>query len=316
MGKTQIEWTDITANPIHLVKPDGKHGGHWCRKISPACAHCYAEAMNLSKYFIFASGLPYTGQVPDNLVFSAIVMEKLMKMKKGERVFAFSMTDCFGDWVRTEWLDLAFAYMVIASQHTFQILTKRPERMPEYFRSAEEPIRKMVEDLRRKFKLPQSEFIWPIPNLWIGTTVENQKTAHERIPHLLETPAVIRFLSCEPLLECVSLDQTFTNSDGEQSTWLDSIDQVIIGGESGPGARGCELNWIRFMINQCQRASDVAIFVKQLGSNPIQTASYIEGVATTYQKLKLKDKKGGTIDEFPEDLRIREFPTLTASLSS
>ncbi|MEG4455946.1 DUF5131 family protein [Microcoleus sp. N9_A1] len=294
---SNIQWCDITVNPIHLVKADGKHGGHWCHKISPGCTHCYAEAMNLSNYFIFASGLAYTGQVPENLVFSEIIMSKLVKMKKGERVFAFSMTDCFGDWVSVDWLDLAFAYMVIASQHTFQILTKRPERMPDYFRSAQEPIRKHVEDLRRKFKLPQSEFVWPIPNLWIGTTVENQEST-KRIIHVLETPAAVRFLSCEPLLELVSI----------KKEWLDLIDQVIIGGESGPGARPCQLDWIRFMVNQCQRASDVAIFVKQLGSNPIQTACYIKGVATTYQKLKLKDKKGGSIDEFPEDLRIRQFP--------
>lgn len=302
---SNIQWTDITVNPIHLVKADGKHGGHWCHKISPGCAHCYAEAMNLSNYFIFASGLAYTGQVPENLVFSEIIMSKLVKMKKGERVFAFSMTDCFGDWVSVDWLDLAFAYMVIASQHTFQILTKRPERMPDYFRSAQEPIRKHVEDLRRKFKLPQSEFIWPIPNLWIGTTVENQEST-KRILHVLKTPAAVRFLSCEPLLELVSI----------KKEWLDLIDQVIIGGESGPGARPCQLDWIQFMVRQCQSAKDVAIFVKQLGSNPIQTACYIEGVAATYQKLKLKDKKGGTIDEFPEDLRIRQFPTLAPSLSS
>ncbi|MEG4445076.1 DUF5131 family protein [Microcoleus sp. AT9_B5] len=294
---SNIEWTGITVNPIHLVKADGRHGGHWCHKISPGCANCYAEAMNLSNYFIFASGLAYTGQVPVNMVFSEIIMTKLVKMKKGERVFAFSMTDCFGHWVANDMLDLAFAYMVIASQHTFQILTKRPERMPEYFRSAKEPIRKHVEDLRRQFKLPESEFIWPIPNLWIGTTVENQQ-ATNRIPHVLETPAAVRFLSCEPLLESVKIEKE----------WLDSIDQVIIGGESGPGARPCQLDWIRFMVNQCQRASDVAIFVKQLGSNPILSSCYIEGVATTYEKLKLKNKKGGTIDEFPEDLRIRQFP--------
>ncbi|MEG4396451.1 DUF5131 family protein [Microcoleus sp. BROC3] len=295
---SNIEWTGITANPIHLVKADGKHGGHWCEKISPGCANCYAEAMNLSNYFIFASGLPYTGTVPVNMIFSSIVMEKLVKMKKGERVFMFSMTDCFGHWVRTEWLDLAFAYMVVAPQHTFQVLTKRPERMPEYFRSAKERIRKIVEELRRKLKLPQAEFVWPIPNLWLGTTIENQKTANERIPYLLQTPAVVWFLSAEPLLEFVKL----------KKEWLDLIHQVIIGGESGHDVRACQLEWIRFMVKQCQNAEDVAIFVKQLGSNPVLGSTYIEGVATTYEKLILKDKKGGNIEEFPEDVRFRQFP--------
>ena len=162
---SNIQWTDITANPIHLVKADGKHGGHWCKKISPGCANCYSEAMNLSNYFKFASKRPYVGEVPENLIFSSVIMQKLVKLKKGERVFIFSMTDCFGGWISVEMLDLAFAYMVRASQHTFQILTKRLERMPEYFRSAKEPIRKTVEDLRHQLNLPQSEFIWPIPNV-------------------------------------------------------------------------------------------------------------------------------------------------------
>ncbi|MEG3933779.1 MULTISPECIES: DUF5131 family protein [unclassified Microcoleus] len=302
---SNIQWTGITANPIHLVKADGKHGGHWCHKISPGCLHCYAETMNLSNYFVFASGLAYSGTAPVNMVFSSIIMEKLVKMKKGERIFIFSMTDCFGHWVSNDMLDLAFAYMVIASQHTFQVLTKRPERMPDYFRSAKEPIRKHVEDLRRQLKLPPAEFVWPIPNLWLGTTIENQDST-KRIPYLLETESVVWFLSCEPLLERVTI----------KKEWLDQIDQVIIGGESGPGARPCDLDWIRFMINQCQSAEDVAIFVKQLGSNPILSACYIDGVATTYQKLKLKDKKGGTIEEFPEDVRFRQFPVPRQMLPS
>ncbi|MEG4497005.1 phage Gp37/Gp68 family protein [Microcoleus sp. F10-C6] len=316
---TLISWTDETWNPLV-----------GCSKISAGCSRCYAaEAAKSARLQQF----PQYQKVSDwdgTIEFVENQLLKPLSWRSPKKVFVCSMSDIFHANVKDEWLDKIFAVMAIASHHTFQILTKRPEQMREYFQNNPwERIYQLIDSDSKTFptqkypnlgilldsleKMVSTSFL---PNIWVGTTVENQKTANDRIPHLLQTPATKLFLSCEPLLECVSLDQTFTNSDGEQSTWLSSIDQVIIGGESGPGARGCELDWIRFMVNQCQRASDVAIFVKQLGSNPIQTACYIHGVVATYQKLKLKDKKGGTIDEFPQDLRIRQFPTLAPSLYS
>lgn len=300
---TKIQWCDRTINPIHLIREDGSHGGHWCRKISPGCANCYAEEQNQSNYFKFASHLKYSGAVPENLIFNSKVMEFALKLKKPERIFIGSMTDVGGDWVPEDSLDRMFAYMALA-RHTFQILTKRPERMRDYLRSSRQRLRIAIVDLGRELGLkPESyeayetfEFDWPLQNIWLGTSVENQKAADDRIPQLLQTPAAIRFLSCEPLLEQVTLDN-----------YLPYLDWIIVGGESGPSTRQCNTDWIRSIVHQC-RQTKTAVFVKQLGSNPVQTACYIDGIAVTYQKLKLKDRKGGDIEEFPIDLQLREFP--------
>lgn len=302
---SNIQWTDITSNPIHLIREDSTHGGHWCQKISPGCANCYAETQNQSNYFKFASHLPYTGKVPQNLIFDEEVMQKLINMRSPKKIFLCSMTDLFGEWVPDEWIDLIFAYMAIAKQHTFQILTKRPERMQEY--------------LAGKI---------PLPNVWLGVSVENQKVADERIPLLLTTPAKLRFLSCEPLLEELNLVSQ-KREDGIYNyllnTWEtrrigaggavaggrispysnEGINWVIVGAESGSRARPCDVNWIRSIVQQCQK-SNVAVFVKQLGSKPINSDN---GLMRTPQLwLNLKDRKGGNIDEFPEDLKIRQFP--------
>lgn len=301
-----ISWTDITANPIHLIREDGSHGGHWCHKVSPGCAKCYSETQNQSNYFKFASHLPYSGSAPDNLIFDEKVMQELIKIRSPKKIFLCSMTDLFGEWVPDAWLDRASAYMAIASQHTFQILTKRPERMKPYLQQgAKQRIRRGAVDVGRLLNLAPEryepyetcDFDWPLSNIWLGTSVENQKAADDRIPSLIQTPVSVRFLSCEPLLESIDIRDYLQLG----------IDWVIVGGESGTGARPCHVDWIRSIVQQCQQ-SETAVFVKQLGSNPLLTACYIDGVATTYQKLKLADRKGGDINEFPEDLRVREFP--------
>ena len=134
----------------------------------------------------------------------------------------------------------------------------------------------------------------PWPNVWLGTTVEDQQRADERLPHLVSVPAVVRFLSCEPLLERVDLTR-----------WLPwgfrrGIDWVIIGGESGPGARPFMLHWARDLVAQC-RGAGVAPFVKQLGSRPTDSITDVH----------LRDSAGGDMAEWPADLRVREFPVVT-----
>ena len=303
---SNIEWTNITANPIHLIREDGSHGGHWCQKVSSGCARCYAEAQNQSNYFKFASHLPYSGSAPDNLIFDDKVMQELIKVRSlrggtpsPKKVFLGSMTDIFGQWVPDAWLDHAFAYMAIASQHTFQILTKRPERMPEYFSDrnrarwicdrALDILRDEENPTQWRFKIhgDRLNIGIPLPNVWIGTSVENQTTADDRIPSLLNTPASVRFLSCEPLLESIDLRK-----------YLHGISWVIVGGESGTDARPCHIDWIKSIVRQCKQ-SETAVFVKQLGSNPVNAA---------HLKLKTSDRKGGNIDDFPPELQVREFP--------
>ncbi|MEG4149433.1 DUF5131 family protein, partial [Microcoleus sp. Pol12B5] len=198
-----IHWTDITANPIHIVREDGSNGGHFCNKVSLGCLHCFPEAQNQSSYFSFASHLPYAGKAPKNLIFDDVVMEKLLRMRSGKKVFLCSMTDLFGEWVPDEWIDKAFVFMLLAQQHTFQILTKRPQRMQHYLSDPAtiHRVTKKASDLMNLNCLS----CWPLPNVWVGTSIENQEVVDQRIPHLLNTPAVVRFLSCEPLLEKIDL---------------------------------------------------------------------------------------------------------------
>ncbi len=312
---SNIEWTNITANPIHLIREDGSHGGHWCHKVSPGCTKCYSETQNQSNYFKFASHLPYSGSAPDNLIFDEKVMQKLIRMRSPKKVFLGSMTDLFGEWVPSEWLDRAFAYMALSPQHTFQILTKRPERLKPYLqKGAKQRIRRGAVDLGRSLGLPllsyepyeTCDFDWPLSNVWLGTSTENQKVADDRIPHLLQAPAAVRFLSCEPLLESIDLRKYLGICSGCQSCEFKGghqigksmLDWAILGGESGPGARPCHIDWIKSIVGQC-KLSNTAVFVKQLGSNPVNAA---------YLNFKTSDRKGGNIHDFPPELRVREFP--------
>lgn len=155
---------------------------------------------------------------------------------------------------------------------------------------------------------------WPLPGVWVGTSVENQ-AAEERIPHLLRCPAAIRFLSCEPLLGPLDLFDWLEDHDFDPDDPLDyeerealgdppTIDWVICGGESGPRARPCDPAWIRSIVGQCT-ASDTACFVKQLGS---YLFSGWHGDPARPTRIKLRDPKGGDPSEWPEDLRVRQWP--------
>ena len=136
--------------------------------------------------------------------------------------------------------------------------------------------------------------VWPLPNIWLGVSAEDQSTADERIPVLLDTPATIRFVSAEPLLGPIDLER------------YPSLDWVIAGGESGHGARPCNTAWIQSIIEQC-RAAGTAVFVKQLGSAPAYPREANGGRVGHY--VGLHDRKGGDPAEWPDDLRVREWPT-------
>ncbi len=304
---TKIEWTDKTDNPIRV-----KGGGHWCKKISPGCANCYAETVNNSGFFSFASHLQYTGDAPE-LELDMDVIKSWSRAKKPARRFVCSMTDMFGEWVPDEWLDIIFAGMALAPTQTFQVLTKRPERMLEYL-SHDNPrytARKIMSDVF------DCDLYYPLANVWLGVTVENQRAANERIPLLLQTPAAVRFLSCEPLLEAVNfeVDDGFACCDGGtqnnpcgchgarlKSSLLSGIDWVIVGGESGSKARPCDIAWIESIVEQCKDAG-VPCFVKQLGSNPILGSDSENPIFYSPSK-----GKGGNPEEWPESIQVREYP--------
>ena len=311
--KGGIAWTYETWNPIC-----------GCSMVSTGCANCYAEKVAVR---FGGKGGPYEGTVTNGRWNGTIklVEEHLtdpLRWKRPRRVFVNSMSDLFHPNCPDEWVDRIFAVMAMSPQHTFQILTKRPERMAEYLFDRETWIAQEVE--RRKWKatvdfdasdlhLPE----WPLPNVWLGTSVENQATADDRIPHLLNCLAAVRFLSVEPLLGPVDLTRLgFAWGEPNPRSNISRIDWVIAGGESGAVARPCNVEWVRSIVAQC-KAAGVPCFVKQLGSNvysDTETWWKAEDVGAKCKSAaggvswKLNDSKGGDQSEWPKDLRVREWP--------
>lgn len=241
-----------------------------------------------------------------------------LRWKRPRRVFVNSMSDLFHEDVPVDFIADVFAVMRDAKQHTFQVLTKRPERMRSF-------VNEWIKDETPK-EMP--------PNVWLGVSVEDQKAADERIPHLFMTPAAVRFLSCEPLLGPVSImryigvpDRAKVGKIGADHADFDplvgvlleqALDQgrasvhassqmlnwVIVGGESGPKARPCAVEWIRDLVKVCE-LHEVPVFVKQLGAN---STGWFDDEGPTDHAHQLKDRKGGDPEEWPEDLRVRLYP--------
>ena len=217
--------------------------------------------------------------------------------------------DPFEEDVPDEMLDRMFAVFALRPDLTFQVLTKRPERMREYM---VDPDRYTCVDEAAAAISGESGVgvitRWPLPNVWLGVSVEDQAAADDRIPELLDTPAAVRSLSCEPLLEPVDLEpwlrRVATSGPGWRMTGGSAmaiadivLDWVIVGGESGPGARPCNVEWVRGIAGQC-RAAGTPVFVKQLG-----------GKAVGLPEGRLRHRKGADPAEWPEDLRVREYPS-------
>lgn len=243
MGKTTIEWTDQTWNPVT-----------GCDKVSPGCDHCYAEGI--------AHRFAGTPQFPNGFGVT-LRPERLgepLRWRKPRRVFVNSMSDLFHADVPDEFIAKVFGVMAHAEQHTFQVLTKRPGRMRSLLRS--DAFRELV------FKsvdvgLPDvMGDAWPIPNVWLGVSAEDQKWADVRIPVLLDTPAAVRFVSAEPLLGPIDM-QVWLEDDPEKYD-VPALDWVIVGGESGRGARPMHPDWARSLRDQCVEAS-VPFLFKQWG---------------------------------------------------
>jgi protein gp37 len=261
---TNIEWTDQTENIIRA-----KVGGWWCQKISEGCKNCYSEKLNQNSFF-GGNKQPYSGQPPE-LVLDTEAIRKWGFQRKSKKHFVASMTDVFGEWVPRFWQREMLDGMFAASLQTFQILTKRPEIM----------LSSVTEWLscRGLDKVPS--------NIWVGTSIENRRTLEERSQFLAQIPVDIRFWSVEPLLEDL----------GDVSLYLNQVQWLICGGESGPGSRPCHIEWLESIIQQCHVAK-TPVFVKQLGANAIFGG----------QRFKTHNQKGGDIEEFPQHLQFREFP--------
>lgn len=324
--------------------------------MSEGCQNCYAEGIAAR---FSQPGQPYEGLAKHvnhearwtgEISFHEDILLKPLSWKKPRRVFVNSMSDLFHEKVADEWLDKAFAMMALTPQHTYQILTKRPERMLEYFTSCnptndEYWPRRIWQQMSLVDKWPDNfnddrPQRWPLKNVWLGVSVEDQKTADERIPLLLQTPAAVRWISAEPLLEGINFRwqpyahqatgesyREYLERTGEVNHLesLKGISWVVVGGESGPGARPFNIQWARDIIAQC-KAADVPVFMKQLGAKPVfphdsecidpAQAELAEDFGLLHDATtcacrcheRLLDNKGGDMNEWPEDLRIREMP--------
>ena len=279
--KTRIEWTDATWNPIT-----------GCSVVSPGCTNCYAMKLAGTRLQHHPSREGLTNPSKAGPVWNGKVrlneqwLQQPLQWSKPRRVFVCAHGDLFHESVPDEWIDKVFAVMALSPQHQFQVLTKRAERMRDYFAAGPYPrwVDSMIEfglSCERKGTLIDYE-VGNLFNVWLGVSVEDQARAMERVPALLETPAAVRFVSAEPLLGEVDLEalewrhfrydalrgiQSFYS---RESGWEDqakapAIDWVIVGGESGRGARPMHPEWARSLRVQCQ-AAGVPFFFKQWGS--------------------------------------------------
>ena len=402
MSATSIEWTDRSWNPTS-----------GCTKVSQGCKHCYAEVMAkrtfgrlypqvpadpLPDHVSKAVSIEYGDELAHALTEAAGMrarrftdvqvhadrLERPLRWRKPCRVFVNSMSDLFHEDVPDEFIDRVFAVMALCPQHTFQVLTKRPARMRAYLTEIR---RQGVIDAGEKMKpsRPPAHWYyvsdwsmrtcpWPLRNVWLGVSVEDQATADERIPLLLQTPAALRFVSYEPALGPVD----FTSIDWfggalkhrvdvlRRGYWcaegwiglgpaaqlgeprggftnhsdMAGLDWLIVGGESGPKARRCDVAWIRSVVAHC-KAAEVPVFVKQLGANVIDrndagfTGDFdgsgrawpeqhaiddrieqdIDGTRDGYQgaavRIHCRDRKGADPAEWPKVLRVRQWPEVS-----
>lgn len=344
---TKIEWADASWPVVN-----------GCRRISPGCEHCYAERListrlaHMPKYKSLAvygkNGPRWTGE--SRLWRQDLILP--IRWRRPRRIFVADMGDLFFEEVTDAEIDEVFGVMWACRYmggrrgddgfpgHTFQILTKRAERMRDY----------MSQDRRKKWAYaavrhgggenpdPLFDSIvfaeGPHPRIWLGVSIEDQKRAEERMPFLQQTPAAVRWASIEPLLEHVDVSTWLTRrdiadfhaftpearaaygKDGPRELLRRGLDWVVVGAESGPQARPFEIEWARSVVAQCKDAK-VACFVKQLGPQPLvrMDDASMPGPRDTsgdpkaaLRPVEMNHSKGGDILEFPKDLRVREFP--------
>lgn len=287
MGNSKIEWTEKTWNPVV-----------GCSKISPGCAHCYAETManrlkgmalkdiadgtdpGRKRHYIDA--IDDKGRWTGKMIPVPESLDDPLRWKKPQMIFVNSMSDLFHEDLPFDFVDQVFATMYAATWHTFQILTKRPDRMLEYFQSDPiprigtrafqqwtryEPTKAADNLLTNADIVGDVAQMWPLLNVWLGTSCENRWAADQRTPFLIECPAAVRFLSCEPLLGPIVFADVTRRADvvsqlGKKA--LNGINWVICGGESGHNTRPMHPDWPRSLRDQCQ-AADVPFFFKQWG---------------------------------------------------
>ncbi len=311
---TDIAWTDETWNPLV-----------GCSVTSPGCTNCYAmkmaarlEAMGTPHYKGLTEKVNgkavWTGQVAQA---SEKTLTQPLRWKKPRMIFVNSMGDLFHPDVPDEWIDRVFAVMALCPWHILQILTKQSERMRDYVSKSDpgdwstshikktnlaecywdflenEAIRsgwvgEDIMSLDGKTQAPN----WPLPNVWLGVSAEDQKRADERIPLLLDTPAAVRFVSVEPQLEQIDLTSPkYRGTNVNQTDWLDDLNWVICGAESGPGARPFDEDWARSLRDQCDQHTDMG--------RPWSRAFFYKQKIENGRKVETPELDGRRWTEFP-----------------
>lgn len=281
--KTGIEWTDATWNPVT-----------GCTEVSPGCDHCYAktfaERWRGTPGHYFENGFDVQRR-PGKL-------DLPLRWKKPRRIFVNSMSDLFHADVDDDYIIDVFVIMAMTPRHTFQVLTKRHARMRSLL-SGEG----FYDDVLARLEIvkhPETAYVhWPLPNVWLGVSTENQQWADIRIPALLDTPAAVRFISAEPLLGPIDLTPNGYLSPDEFDR--PGIAWVIVGGESGPGARMMSPDWARDLRDECQNA-DVPFLFKQWGEwAPINDKDTMQRVGKHRAGRELD---GRTWDQYPEAVTV------------
>lgn len=262
---SKIEWTNATWNWII-----------GCSVVSPGCTNCYA--MREAYRFSFNPAVPRYAGLTEMVNGKAVwtgdvatagrhILLAPVRWRRPRMIFVNSMGDLFHENVPDEWIDETFAVMAIANWHRFQVLTKRSARMRRYLNDPETAgrVAHRAWAIIAEAKARPDGWTWPLPNVWVGVSAEDQRRADERIPDLLETPAAVRWVSAEPLVGRIILPGAWLGQGDNGSFGSGRLDWFVVGGESGPSARPAHPDWVRLLRDQCV-LSETAFFFKQWGA--------------------------------------------------
>lgn len=342
MADTDIEWADKVWNFLVGCSRETADPA-----LPSGCDHCYAIREVARERCEQHKGLtkirPKDAKRPGpdwngKVRFVEHKLEEPLHWRDPKRIFVNSVSDLFHKQVPFDVIDRAFAIMMASPQHTFLVLTKRDMR--PWFEGAEERVRAAAEQLaaQKQWCHDHEDRPWPLDNVHVGISAEHQAAADLRIPWLLEVPAAVRWVSYEPALGPLELQQ---NLPGERILrWhhpmIAMLNWLVVGGESGPGARQFHVDWARQIVRACRKAK-VPVFVKQLGAfvvdrndahfnymgedfedgwpdsiTPDDVIDDPNGCREQYQgapvRIRLRDRKGKDMAQWPRDLRVREFP--------
>lgn len=337
---SKINWTERTWNVT---------GG--CEKVSAGCLHCWAEQLTATRFkknprycglVKYGNKPKAKGRWSGKIKLFEDRLEQPLHWRDPALIFVNSQSDLFHEKVPFEFIDKVMAVISLCPQHCFQLLTKRANRAAKYFKVMYSGKRKLGDALRQ---MGIDSFVHrlmiagafgakggeeetynppyqPFPNLHIGVTCENQKTRDERVPILLEIPAAVRFISCEPLLSFMCLNKYFWRPIIETShndplgevvghePMKNKPDWVIVGCESGSNRRPCKIEWVRSIVEQC-KAAGVKIFIKQLemwGPNRKHLYETAQQAKLHLGEIKMKSFVTHELKDFPKDSQVRQYP--------